>query len=104
MKGDANVRDESLLDIEYREVTLTTPTKGNHKFTQRQKLYEQVHNFLSKRKWAPAKADTDVGGITWIELFVLFDTTGYRSEEGHHIKNRAATKKSRGKERGQKKR
>ena len=96
MKGDANVRDESQLEIEYREVKLITPTKGNHKFTQRQKLYEEVHNFLSTRKWAPVKADTDVGGIAWIELFVLFDTTGYRSEEGQHIKNKAVTKRAEG--------
>ena len=94
MKGDANVRDESQLDIEHREVKLIRPTKENHKFTQRQKLYEEVHNFLSKRKWAPVKADTDVGGITWIELFVLFDITGYRSEEGQHIKNRVATRRA----------
>ena len=37
MKGDANVRDESQLDIEYREVKLISPTKGNRKSTQRQK-------------------------------------------------------------------
>ena len=40
------------------------------------------------------KADTDVGSITWIELFVLFDTTRYRSEEGQHIKNKAAAKRA----------
>ena len=59
MKGDANVRDESQLDIEYREVKLFTPIKGNHQFTHRQKLYEEVHNFIGKRKWAPVKAGTD---------------------------------------------
>ena len=75
MKADANVRDESQLEVEYREVKSITPTKGNHKFIHRQKLYEEVHNFLSKRKWAPVQVDTDAGGITWIELFVLFDTT-----------------------------
>ena len=42
----------------------------------------------------PVKADTDVGGIAWIELFILFDTTGYRSEEGQHIKNKAAAKRA----------
>ena len=40
------------------------------------------------------KADTDVGGITWIELFILFDAIGYRTEEGQHIKNRAAAKRA----------
>ena len=50
MKGDAKVRDESQLDIEYREVKLISPTRGNHKFTQRQKLYDDVHNFIGKRK------------------------------------------------------
>ena len=48
MKGDANVRGESQLGIDYLEVKLITPTKGNHKCTQRQKLYEEVHNFIGK--------------------------------------------------------
>jgi len=40
------------------------------------------------------QADTDAGGIAWIELFALFDITGNRSEEGQHLKNRAATKRA----------
>ena len=57
-------------------------------------LYEEVHAFLMKRKWAAAQIDTDVAGITWIELFTLYDVTGNRSEEGQHQQNPAATRRA----------
>ena len=33
------------------------------------------------------QADSEVGGVTWIELFVLFDTSGSRSAAGDHVKD-----------------
>ena len=57
-------------------------------------LYEDVHSFLKQRKWAPAQMDTEAGGITWIELFILFDITGSRSQEGQHQKSPAATRRA----------
>ena len=68
------------LEVGYQELDLIAPTKGTHRFAHCQMLYEEMHDFISKRRWAPAQVDTEVAGITWIELFVLFDTPGSRSE------------------------
>ena len=84
MKADATVRGESHLDVTYREVKVIAPTKGNHRFAQCQMLYEDVHSFLKQRKCAPAQMDTEVGGITWIELFILFEITGSIRQVGQH--------------------
>ena len=88
------MRDEGHLEVDYQEVQLIAPTKGNHRFAQCQMLYEDVHSFLKERKWALAQTDTEVGGITWIELFILFDITGGRSQEGQHQKKPAATRRA----------
>ena len=34
----------------------------------------------------PAQEENIIGGTSWIELFILFDTTAARSAEGEHIK------------------
>ena len=95
MKADAEVRDEGHLEVDYQELHLIAPTKCNHRFAHCQMLYEDVHGFLKERKWAPAQADTEVAGITWVELFVLFDITGSRSEtKGQHQKSHAATRRA----------
>ena len=71
-KANAEIRDEEYLEVEYQSLKTIQPTKGKHRFAQCQMLYEDVHSFLKERKWAPAQPDTEVGGITWIELFILF--------------------------------
>lgn len=40
---------------------------------------------------APVRVDIEVAGITWIELFALFDLTGNRSVNGQHQTNPEAT-------------
>ena len=76
VKAKATIRDEEHLKLDYQDIDLIQPTKGKHKFTHCQALYEQVHAFLGKRKWAPVSNDNEVSGITWIELFALFDLQG----------------------------
>lgn len=71
-----------------------SPTKGTRKFAYCQYLYEEVHAFLEKRKWAPIRADIEVAGATWIELFALFDLTGNRSTMGQHQKTPGALKRA----------
>ena len=94
LKTDAETRAEELEDSEYQSLNLTLPTKGKHRFAHCQILYEEVHAFLNGRRWAPAQVDSDVGGVTWVELFALFDTGGNRSEAGQHSKNPEATKRA----------
>ena len=57
-------------------------------------MYEDIHDFLNDRQWAPRKSDHTMSGTTWIELFILFDTTGARSEGGTHIRDPEATSRA----------
>ena len=45
--------------------------------------------------WAYAHPESEAAGITWAELFVLFDLHGNRTAEGQHIKNQAARRRAR---------
>ena len=85
---EAKIRGEGHHEIDYHDLTTIPPTKGKHKFTHCQVLYEEVHAFLEKRKWAPIKTDIDLAGIAWIELFALYDLTGNRSVNGQDQKKR----------------
>ena len=33
----------------------------------------------------PVNPEDNVAGVTWIELFVLFDISGLRTKEGDHV-------------------
>lgn len=79
VKAKAMIRDGDSLETEYQNIETVPPTKGKHRFAHCQTHYEEVHAFLSKRKWAPVSNDVEVSGIAWIELFVLFDITGNRT-------------------------
>ena len=79
---------------EYQSIEIIQPTKGKHRFMHCQVLYEQVHAFLENRKWAPVSNDDEVSGITWIELFALFDLTGERTEKGQHQKDPETVKRA----------
>ena len=50
--------------------------------------------FPPEKKLAPVSNDGEVSGITWIELFVLFDIAGERTEQGQYQKNPAAIKRA----------
>ena len=39
------------------------------------------------REWAETDTEERIGGVTWLELFILFDTSGARTIEGRHIKD-----------------
>ena len=94
MKADAEIWGEEQLEVDYQSMEIIQPTRGKHRFAYCQVLYEEVHAFLKKRKWAPAQIDTEVAGIAWIEPLPLHDVTGNRSEEGQHQTNPAATRRA----------
>ena len=81
------------LRMECQSIETIVPTKGKHRFSHCQTLYEEVHAFLKQRNWAPVNVDMEVSGITWMELFIVYDTTGNRSEKGRHQKDPEATKR-----------
>ena len=58
-------------------------------------MYEQVHSFLSAREWAYAHPESEAGGITWLEAFILFDTAGGRTAKGQHVKSPEAAERAR---------
>ena len=68
--------------------------EGKHKFSHCQKLYEDVHRFMQQREWAYAHPEGSASGMTWTEMFVLFDTAAHRSEEAQHVKNEEALKRA----------
>ena len=49
---------------------------------------------MTNREWAPTDPDSRTAGITWIELFALFDSTEARSKEANHIKDQEAAKRA----------
>ena len=55
-----------------------------------QTRYEQIHKFLSNRRWAQVSNDDEASGTTWMELFVFFDIAGERTEDGRYQKDRQA--------------
>lgn len=50
-------------------------------------MYESIHNFMAKREWGEVEQELDIRGITWIELFVVFDTAEARTPGGKHVKD-----------------
>ena len=64
---------------------LPPPIQGKHKHSRCQQLYLDVHRFLQKRRWAPTDPDEDIAGVTWAEMFIMFDISGERSHTGEHV-------------------
>ena len=48
-----------------------------------QPLYECIHNFINKGRWISVEGDQTASGMTWLELFILFGTQGWRDEHAH---------------------
>ena len=94
LKANATIRSEDKPLPEYQNIEIVQPTKGKHRFMHCQVMYEQVHAFLGHRKWAPVSSDDEASGITWIELFALFDLTGERTEKGQHQKDPETIKRA----------
>ena len=94
VKTKPRIRDESNLETNYNHIDLAPHTTGKHRFAHCQTRYEQIHSFLGNRRWAQVAEDSQVSGITWIELFVLFDIAGGRTDMGQYHKNPDATKRA----------
>ena len=59
-----------------------------------QHMYKDIHRFIGETEWAPIEHEKPIGGVTCIELFILFDISGARSDKGDHIKDPQATKRA----------
>ena len=50
-------------------------------------MYEDVSRFLSDQTWRTPKEETSASGTTWLKLFILYDTMGYRRRDGRTPKH-----------------
>ena len=87
MKTNVQLRDDDQAHQTFQAFALPPLIKGKHKFAYCQHIYKEIHAFLQEREWAPIQAETETGGTTWLELFILFDTAGYRTDDGQHVKD-----------------
>ena len=94
LKTQVMIRDERKYDIEYKRVDLPAVVTGRHKFAYCQQLYTDVHKLMADRQWAPAQQSQGISGVAWLELFILFDTTGARTEQGTHIRDKKAKERA----------
>ena len=87
IKADGCIRGPECFHGPVMKSNLKTPVKGHHKLAKTQKLYEDASRFLADLSWKVPTENTKASGTTWLELFVLFDTTGYRTKEGRTKRN-----------------
>ena len=50
VRTEAKIRDEEQYGLDYFDLKIISPTKGKHKFTHCQVLYEEVHALQQKKK------------------------------------------------------
>ena len=79
--SNGRIRDESKEDVEYKRIRMSPAKKGHHKMKTFQHMYKDIHRFIVEREWAPIEHGKPIGGVTWIELFILFDISGARSDK-----------------------
>ena len=82
VRTEGSIKASEMFQGPARRLNLKQPAKGNHRLAKVQKLYEIVSRFLSDQCWRTASEDTRASGTAWLELFILFDSTGYRRREG----------------------
>ena len=74
METTCELRTEDETKTDYVTLEMPPPINGKHKYRFCQRLYLDIHAFLKHREWAAAKDESEVSGITWAELFALYDT------------------------------
>ena len=94
VKTDGRIKGPEMFQGPAKRLQLKPPVQGNHKLAKVQELYEDVSHFLADQSWRTPTDDTRASGTTWLELFILFDTTGARSEGGSHIRDAEAKERA----------
>ena len=70
------------------------PTIGVQRYMYCKGFYRDIHKFLANRSWTPTEERSMTSGVTWLELFILFDVTGARTSKGDHIKDPKAKRRA----------
>ena len=94
VKTEGGIKAPDLFEGPSRRLELQPPAKGNHRLAKVQKLYVDVSSFLSDQCWRLPSDETRASGTTWLELFILFDTLGYRRREGRTKKNAVSAERA----------
>lgn len=89
-----NIRSEVQNDINYKKLEMPPAIKGKHKDSYCQTLYEDVHRLMQQREWAYAHPEGSASGMTWTEMFILFDTAAHRTIEAQHVKDRETLRRA----------
>ena len=76
LKTNAKIRRKGEEQYTYTKLKMPPPAIGVHRYTYCKNLYRDIHKFLANRSWAPTDEESTISGVTWLELFVLFDTSG----------------------------
>ena len=90
VKTEGSIKAQLAFEGPSRPLRSQPPAKGNHRLAKVQLMYEDVSKFLTDQTWRTPKEETSASGTTWLELFILFDTMGYRRKEGRTPKNVAS--------------
>ena len=74
---------------------MVPPVTGIHSYMKQQPLYQCIHRFLKESRWTTLRQDDEESGCTWLELFIHFDTLGWRTENAAFTTDHAADKRAR---------
>ena len=94
METAMEIRSEDRASTTYEKLDMPPPRRGKHKFHYCDQLYRDIHRFMDERKRTGVTEEEEIGGITWTEMFILFDTGNYRSHGADHIKDPGAKKRA----------
>ena len=94
VKANGKIRGPDCFKGPSRRLNLKPPVVGQHRLVKDQKIYEDASKFLSDLSWRTPDEETRASGTTWLELFILFDTTGYRRKGGRTKKNADAAERA----------
>ena len=94
VKADGCIRGPECFHGPAMKLKLKPPVKGHHKLTKTLKLYEDASRFLADLSWKVPTESTKASRTTWLELFILFDTTGYRTKDGRTKRSEDVAKRA----------
>ena len=94
VKTDGSIKGPEMFQGPAKRLNLKPPVVGHHRLSNDQELYEDASKFLSDLSWRTPDEETRASGTTWLELFILFDTTGYRRKGGRTKKDADAAERA----------
>ena len=72
-RTDAAIRNHNEQEYDFGKLRMPPPVLGLHRYTHCKGQYSDVHRFMANRRWAPICDHSNISGVTWLELFILFD-------------------------------